>query len=397
MNRACLAIWVCLAGFSGAGCAGEQSAGEAAGVVRDSAGIRIVDLSGAPSPSMRALEVDGAWLKEFNLEVGQLADVVPLPGGGAVLLDELSGTISVLDRAGQRLLEFGRLGEGPGEFSPHGGVSWVLVTDSSLVIPDNQLQRMTEFSLEGEVLKIDPMPGSGADGGLVIGVDWRAHPDGGIVFRALSSTGDRILWSHEGVVETLHAFEVPDPTSSDLLPPVALWDVGVTAELVLGRSDRGRIEKRIPGDVSPLWVARWEDERAELTARDRAHLEELLLTSSEAGWTGSLPAEERDRILRSVALPDSVPVIASVLADRMGRTWIQGATPVTEMGLDALSTWSATGFGGTEWRVLGPDGFLEEVVTLPRGFTPRRFWEDCIVGVLADELGVQRPARVCVR
>lgn len=54
------------------------------------------------------------------------------------------------------------------------------------------------------------------------------------------------------------------------------------------------------------------------------------------------------------------------------------------------------GFGGSEWRVLGLDGTLEEVVSLPCAFSPRAFVGDCIFGILEDDLGIQRPARVCI-
>jgi hypothetical protein len=379
-----------------AGCGGEERANVAAGVVGDSAGIRVVDLTGAPTMSTRSVEVDETWLEGFDLEVGLLGDVVPLGDGGAVVLDEMAGIVSVLDAGGMVVLEFGRLGEGPGEFSPHGGISRVLVTDSSFLVPDIQLQRITEFSMGGEVMAINPMMGSDPEEGRVFGVDWRSHPEGGIVFRALHPDGDRILWSQAGGVQTLHVFDMPWPSGNRLLPPTALWDLGREGDLVLGRSDRGWVERRTPGEGSPRWVTWWADQGGELTNRDRTHLEDLLVLAAEAQGLGSISAEERERILSAVSLPDSVPVVASVLSDERGRTWVQGATPIPEMGLEAMRVGIAAGFGGREWRVLGRDGTLEEVVRVPRGFAPRTFRGDCMVGILEDGLGIQRPARVCV-
>jgi hypothetical protein len=377
-------------------CGGDQGANVPAGVIGDSAGIRVVDLTGVPTIPTRAVGVDEGWLESFDLDVGRLGDVVPLAEGGAVILDEMAGTVFVLDAGGRVVLEFGRLGEGPGEFSPHGGISRVLATDSSFLVPDIQLQRITEFSMDGEVLSIKTMPGSDPEEGPVFGVDWRGHPEGGIIFRALHPEGDRILWSRGGGVETLHVFDIPWPSGNQLLPPTALWDVDREGDLVLGRSDRGRVERRATDVGAPRWVTRWEDDGGELTTRDRTHLEDLLVLAAEEQGLGSIPVEERERILSSVTLPDSVPVVASVLADERGRTWVQGATSIPEMGLEAMRVGSSAGFGGSEWRVLGPDGTLEEVVSLPRGFTPRGFVGDCMFGILEDDLGVQRPARVCV-
>lgn len=378
-------------------CGGDQGANVPAGVIGDSAGIRVVDLTGVPTIPTRAVGVDEGWLESFDLDVGRLGDVVPLAEGGAVILDEMAGTVFVLDAEGRVVLEFGRLGEGPGEFSPHGGISRVLVTDSSFLVPDIQLQRITEFSIDGEVVSIHAMPGSDPEGGPVFGVDWRGHPEGGIIFRALHPEGDRILWSQGGRVETLHIFDIPRPSGNRLLPPTAVWDVDRGGDLVVGRSDRGRVERRARSEEAPRWVTRWEDDGGgELTTRDRAHLEDLLVLAAEEQGLGSISAEERDRILSSVTLPDSVPVVASVLADERGRTWVQGTTPVSEMGLEAMRVGSSAGFGGNEWRVLSLDGTLEEVVSLPRGFTPRGFVGDCMFGILEDDLSIQRPARVCI-
>jgi hypothetical protein len=403
-NRSSLRVVAVCSLLAGVGCGEEPPFEGASGLVRDSAGIRMVELSGSPAASTRLLRIDQGWLEEFDLEVGRIGDVAPLPGGGAVMADEMTGAISVLGPRGELRLQFGRLGEGPGEFSPHGGVRWLVTSDSSVMVPDIQLQRITEFSLVGEVLAIHPMPGSapgsapgsGSDDAMVIGMDWRAHPRGGMVFRSLHPEGDRILWARGDALETLYTFDLPWPDSNLLLPPTALWDLGPGGELVTAHSDRGRIEMRVPGEVSPSWVTWWEAAAGEVTARDRAHLEELLLTSVEAQGMGRLPPEERDRVLRSVALPVAAPVVASVLVDHTGRTWVQGAAPIQEMGLDALRVGLAMGFGGRVWWVLGRDGLLEEVVTLPRGFHPQRFLEDCMLGTLEGELGVERPARVCL-
>ncbi len=372
------------------GCGPDQGADTAATTVRDGAGVPGVDPATIPATTTRTVGIDEGWLEDFDLPVGRLADVAPLSGGGAVILDEMAGTLSVLDARARVVLTLGGPGEGPGEFSPHGGVSRVVVTDSSYLVPDIELQRITEFSMDGALLGIHPVPEAG------FGVDWRSHPQGGIVFRILDPDGDRILWSRSGGVQLLHVFDLPWPGGSPLLPPTALWDVGGEGDLVLGRSDRGQVERRSPGTEDPRWVTRWEDAGGALTTRDRTHLEDLILQSAEEQGLGSLPAGERERRLRAVSLPDSVPVVASILAGPAGRTWVQGVRPVREMGHAALQVGSATGFGGTEWRVLGPEGRLEEVVTLPHGFTPRRFVGACMYGILEDELGVQRPARVCV-
>lgn len=373
----------------------EPPPSDASGVVSDSAGVRIVDVPGSPATSARSLDIDAAWMRSVTLEFGHLADVEPLPDGGAVVLDEMSGTAFVLAPDAEVRVEFGRLGEGPGEFSPHGGVSRVIVTDSSFLVPDIQLQRVTEFSMNGAMLAIRPMPGLGPAQGPVYGVDWRAHPDRGIVFRALTPGGDLLVRADDQAVDTLYTFDMPTPVTNRLLPSTPVWDLDPEGRVVVGRSDWGRLELRTPGEESPVWIARWNDEARDVTPEERAHLEDLLLSSAEAQGMGSLPADQRERILSSVTFPESVPMVASVLVDPRGRIWVQEAASLPAMGVDALRVGSAAGFGGGNWRVFRKDGLFEEFVTLPRGFSPHRFVEGCMYGILEDDLGLQRPARVC--
>ncbi len=121
------------------------------------------------------------------------------------------------------------------------------------------------------------------------------------------------------------------------------------------------------------------------------------------GCSGETPGPDAAGVVRDsagirIVDPSGSPAAPTrqLEVDQRGRTWVQSAAPITEMGPEALRVGSAAGFGGTEWRVLGRDGHLEEVVGLPRGFSPRRFRQDCMIGILEDDLGVQRPARVCV-
>ncbi len=364
------------------------------GVVTDSGGVRVVELPSSASLPSRTLEADAGWLPEFALELGRLGDVHPLPGGGAVLLDEMAGLIWLLDPDGQTTARVGRLGEGPGEFSPHGGIRDLLLTDSSFVVPDLQLQRMTEFSFAGTLLATRPFPVVDPEFGAVFAVDWQWHPENGIAFRALGPGRDLILRAHAMGVDTLLTLSLPMNEPNALLPPTTIWGFGHRGAVVVGRSDRARIEAWMPGETAPRWIARWPDEAQAVGATDRAHLEALFLREAEAGWVGDLPAEERNRILASLTLPEQAPLLASILVDEEGRTWVRRATAIRYMGREALVIGIGAGFGGREWWVLGNDGLALEVVTMPERFSPRGFRGRYMYGVLEDSLGEQRPARV---
>ncbi|MGH7574577.1 MAG: hypothetical protein ACREM1_05520 [Longimicrobiales bacterium] len=375
-----------------AGCT--ESTSDGLGAVRDSAGIRIVDLSGVPLEPRRSLAIDSSWVSFAHLEVGTLGDVDVLDDGRVVVLDHMSAAITVVRPEGSIERTFGRPGEGPGELSPR-GISTLIVTDSSVIVPDVQLQRITEFSLEGDVLATSSMADLGAAGEFVYGVDWRAHPAGGIAYRELTGDGAMILRWHRAAVDTLYVFEVAAPGPNQLLPPTPFWDVNAEGLLVIGRSDQARTELRAPANEQPVWVVRRGEEAAEVSSEDLRHLEDLILGSAAEKGIGELPPAQRQHILSSVRFPEHRPRFAAAFAAPDGRYWIQRSRPIVEMGREALRVGIALGFGGRVWEVLDPSGRLTDLVQLPGGFSPTRFAESCIYGTYEDELGLQAPARVC--
>lgn len=95
-----------------------------------------------------------------------------------------------------------------------------------------------------------------------------------------------------------------------------------------------------------------------------------------------------------MSYPELAPALAGILAAPSGDIWVRRVQPVRSMGREALRVGSAEGYGGRDWDILDRDGFLRARVRLPERFTPRRFLEGWIYGILADDLGIERPARV---
>jgi hypothetical protein len=364
------------------------------GTVTDSAGVRIVEWPDASSFPVRTLGLDDGWMTGVELEFGHLVDLVPVEGGGVAALDAMNIRLVVLGPDGTVRATMGRAGEGPGEFSPQ-GLGRVVATDSSFLVPDLQLQRVTEFDLDGAVLATHPY-GAGLPGGEpMFAVDWRRHPDGGLAFRVLEPEQDLILRMRPEGVDTLKALDMPPRAPNQLLEPTVVWDMGQDGRLVWGRSDRPRIETWRVGAFAPEWIGRRPGGSIPVTEEDERHLQELLLLSDEARGGGALSSRDRDRILASVQMPTHRPVLAGVLVDGDGRTWVRQAREITGMGLEAMRVGHAAGFGGPEWEVLAPDGTLVEVVRFPDPFSPLHFGEACVYGIVEDDLGVERPGRVC--
>jgi hypothetical protein len=379
----------------GASSCGEPSEWEWSGVVTDSAGVRVVELSQpVPGPS-RSLEVDHGWSPGEGHEFGELTDLEVLEDGRVAALDAMNAQVVILDDDGV-VSVLGGPGDGPGEFSTRGLVG-VTRSDSSIIVPDLQLQRVNEFGLDGAFIGATSLADRDGGGGPLFALDWRSYPPGGTVFRQVTPEGDRIVRAHEGATEVLVSAELEGRAPNLLLPPTVLWDVDAEGRVVWGRSDQRSLRRMDPMTSEPLWIARWAEREEELTPDDEAHLTSLFLRSAEQQGLGTLPEAQRRQILNSVRFPPNRPVITAVHAGPDGTVWTQRARPVAELGMEAMRVTGAPRLlGGREWEVYHREGWLLELVTLPDGFLVRRFSGPCLYGILEDDLGLQRPARACV-
>ncbi len=126
-----------------------------------------------------------------NLSVGPHGEIaIGQPEDGTVLVFSASGAKRVL----------GRAGEGPGEFRQPGPVQWV---GDTLVVPDQVLGRVTEFSDHGVLLgsrrmPVDFPPATAPDGSAVRLIDaflQRVYRDGAYLarsqWRIRTSNGDQ--------------------------------------------------------------------------------------------------------------------------------------------------------------------------------------------------------------
>lgn len=383
-------VVVALLGVGLSACAGGEVA-TVSGTVRDSAGIRVIDLP-APDPSTPRLELplDRGWAPAPGHEFGELVDVEPLETGGVALLDRFDAQVLVLDPDGRVVSRFGREGSGPGEFGPR-GLTRIVATGGALVVPDLVQQRLSEFTPDGRLLDTRPFPGGGG-----YAVDWRRGPDGGLAYRVLDPEGDRILVSADDRLDTLRVFPPVEGETNLLLPPVPLWDLR-DGRLVLGSSGAAGIELRETGSGDLLWRARRGGTLPPLTESDRAALEEILIASvTPDGGGATLDAASRAALLEQVDFPTVRPVLSAVFLTPDGEIWIRLAIGVEDMGREALRVGSAEGYGGPEWDVLGSDGVLRRRVRVPAGFNPRAFVGSWLYGIVEDATGVTRPARVAV-
>lgn len=369
----------------------EDSGGRTpAGVARDSAGVRVVDLPPSSTGGrVTELTIDSSWTPSAGLEIGDLSDIDLVPGRGILLLDKLAVNVTVVSDSGDVLAVIGREGQGPGEFDPQ-GLRRIVATDSSVFVPDLFLQRITEFTPEGRVLTTQTFPIS-----PVYAVDWKGHPGGGLAFRAFVQFGDQIIRIRGEMVDTIFSSPISNDYSNLLLPPTSLWDLTEQGDVIFGRSDRGAVELRRGSTGELVWRAQWAGMAEDLGDDDIAHLE-ALVRDNILRDTPEISAELLAQSLALIHYPERAPVLAGILAAPGGDVWVRKAKPVQAMDRDALLVGSVDGYGGRDWDVLSSEGFLKARVRLPEGFTPRRFYGGWMYGILADELGLEAAARVRV-
>ena len=323
--------------------------------------------------------------------------------GNLYILDapgpEAGTRVVIVDPAGRHVKDFGRQGEGPGEFQwPRRMVVWadgrtliedVLHMGSHLFGPEGDFERMVRGAV-GPNLRPDPV-----DAGTVVGVSWRREDQGRrAIIRFDLSSGEV---SERTVVEAW----VPQPwaeargapvTLEDFVgeewgfEPALLFDVLPSGGIVFADSsayavkltDRSGVITRILGRPIPPLRATEAIKRAE---RDR-RLEEQAWNRRTTSGGGGEPNAEMEALTRAMTearkaavenmqfFPE-VPVIAALHATWDGTLWVQRSTApdVTESG--AIHVISADGrYIGTFPRgslvmpdAFGPDGLAAFIET----------------------------------
>jgi len=360
------------------------------GVVRDSAGVRLVDLPGSAfDGTVTELSIDPSWAPSAGLEIGDLLDLAVIPGRGILLLDELAESVSFVSNSGEVLAVIGRAGQGPGEFNPQ-GLSQIITTDSSVFVPDLFSQRLTEFNFGGEVLGMQGLPQS-----PVYAVDWRSYPGGGLAFRAVEQLGDQIIRFEGEATDTVLSLQFSNDYTNLLLAPATLWDLTETGNVLFARTDRACVELLRKGTGDVLWRAQWAQPAGELGEESVAHLEGLVRDRILRD-TPDISGELLTGNLAMIQYPEKAPVLAGLMSGPGGDVWVRRAKPVGAMGPEALLLGSSDGIGGQDWAVLTSEGLFKARARLPAGFTPRRFSAGWIYGILADDLGIETAARVWI-
>ena len=366
----------------------------ATAVVRDSAGIEIVEVSGAAwpgapwnlstTPTLDLGQMDGPEATQFF----RVASLDRFSDGRIVVANAGTLEIRVFDATGGHLWSVGGAGEGPGEFQSMFGAR---VWEDTIFAHDFIAGRVTVFDDTGALVRTVPLDRSDGrpqdiwpvgDGYLALRLDFadrenvgdgyqrrvaryrRYGPDGSV-----GSVIDE-LPGQEMLLRTMSAGG-DGVTMSSTSPPFAQQQQQTVLEnrLIAGITDRfevrvydpsGGLERLIrdPGRQAPLTDAEWE--RGLVERLDDADTPEIRRNIAE--------------IMAMAPRPAMRPAFGRFIADPAGFVWVARYRPAEDAPVPYL--------------VIDPGGAILGDVSLPVGFTPRAIGDDWVLGTWRDPLDV---------
>jgi len=363
----------------------------------DSAGARIVASDPLSSDAMCSLGDEPTFLLGDNEAddsqwFTRVLGVARLSDGSVAVADEYFAEVRIFDARGTHVRSFGRLGEGPGEFS-NLWLMWSLPGDT-LWVGDYRPQRYHLYSATGEWIRtatLDPVYlDPTRDGGVLangISINVRdesprrwdfstpgtrhveAHAPDGKLMGTLASLPGRTLGTFGDVGGSPY---VVDPWFD---ARASVDAAGRTIAIAVGRDAEVRV---LDDEMRLRLIIRWDEPDREVTA---AHVQARRESERQrAREDGEISPYEEMNLNPQRPAADVFPAVSSVQVGQDGSVWVwRYRVP----GESAQAR--AMGFG--------PNG--EFVCHLTPGMDDYNIWElgaDYVLGTHTDELGVQRVA-----
>jgi hypothetical protein len=399
-------LTVVLSAATAAGCGDVQPSGSS-GIDAGSPGADSVGVPVVQNPAFDP-EAPAAWRVGEELRVGsvdgelafgRVSDVAPRSAGGMWVLDGLSRTVSGFDELGTLVLTFGRKGEGPGELRNPSRVSET--TRGRIAITEAFPPVLHWFEADGsfrETVRVEASRNEEGTRSLPVLAEWWVGPDGtpfADVF-AVPMPGREPRVRHSiirlggessgaGVPDTLVRWSVPapptDPTADvEMVATTPQWSVGPGP--VIWWTPGSPYELRSYGSAGELLVvAHLPREATPVTRELRAAIESDLRRSYMEGVAAGGAALEA--VLERASWPDALPHLASI--------WV--STPGGRVFAAPFTSGMFNERPSLLIDVFERDGRYSGSLTLPAGFSPRRFADGAVFGVTTDELGVTYAVR----
>ena len=382
--------------------AGDAPVRQSGTVVRDSAGIRVIenprppdgsrlDWRIGPEPTVSIGQVEG----EEPYMLHRVRDATRLPDGRIVVANSGTEEVRVFDAFGTHLFSSGGAGEGPGEFrslwrvaawpgdsivaldlverrysifDPQGGYGRTLVLETDETAPgERRYFNHLAVRRVGSILAWSGQYGDTAvveirDGEGRLAVSLGAHPHHEIVLARASG----------GIGE-------PGPTAYSRELVTSLWGDLV----VVSPNDRYEIKAfEADGTLSRI-VRRGHEPRTPTAADKEIHVERRMAEyrSGRDPLTGTGPPQDILSTLRemmeSIPLASTFPAFSEILSDDAGHLWVREYDFPQESRPAPL------------WTVFDPEGHVLGFIEIPPELRIHHIGEDYILVHTRDELDIE--------
>jgi len=356
--------------------------------VGDSAGVRIVDISGYANLDLPEWTIEEVYSSVEGPEFTTIVDAAFVADSILVVADQGSSQVTFLNDRGAVITRAGRRGSGPGEYTDIGrfGVG----ADDSLFVFDRREQRLTMLATDGTALRVERIDLGGRylpyepltrlpNGGFLAALETRALVPAGLhraPFFLVRTNEDGQVADTLGRWEGKEFFATED--GNQWLPVgfarTAVYAgrgrrtaVGTTDSLDITVWDGAQVSHRIRGRTDPKPVAREERER---------WIERYI-----EPWPDVARASARTRIEQS-QIRDNYPAYGALAIDADGRLWVGAYARLTDLQ--------------RVWTVFGNDGRPIGRVNLPAYHARAVEVENSIPGFRTHELLDVRGNRVAV-
>lgn len=365
-------------------------------VVRDSAGVQIVENTGYGWPDGRGWRLSdepsldiGVTEGDSNYQLFQVVGAQRLRDGRLVVANSGTNELRFYDRSGVYLSSSGRRGGGPGEFQ---GLNWLSVAaDDSLLAYDWPNRRISVFDADGRFVhgfvlrELSHAPPGHVhpavlDAGMLLVGAQRFFSAGPLTTGVYHDTIFQLVFDSEGaLVDTVgrHAgaefFVASQGEHIELMP------------LPFGRSAHTAAwgDGFYFGTGASYEVAYYSDTGELLRLVRKTHTETPLTPAQiqryiEAQLDGITDEGERrlmESLLADVPFPEVIPAYQNLRVDAEGHLWVQ----------DYLRP----GEERARWTVFDPEGVLLGVVETPPRFRIYQIGSDFVLGRWTDELDIE--------
>lgn len=370
-------------------------------VSRDSAGVQIWEHDGllaSPTPLWTVAEEPflaiGEEYGDPPFLFSRIRGTVPMPHDGVAVADGLSNEIRYFDGGGEYLFSAGGEGSGPGEFTRL-RIAFSYSGDS--IAATNVLEgAVTVFSAEGEWGRSATcQPASDSFTGLFVE---GALERGAFLVRAMEqfqTDGPSLGYHREPSVYQICSPEGAAGPVLAVLPDLEFetlnqegrWmsfplemgrkatSVIVGNEVFVGVTDRLELWRYgADGSLNAILRVKVPPTPMDDDIRTR-WIEHTLESVNDPETARQTRKRYRDRIW-----PDSLPVFSELMADSEGNLWVRKFAP-------------AYLEGPSEWWVFSQDGSFRAQATLPGNLQVNAIGSRYLLGVMADEMGVERVYR----